>query len=135
MLFADAEGHGSTLDGEAFTLATDFLRYGGLPSDVRSRMLQVMATIPYVEISKESVTVDGRKGVGIRNSELVGAYDFLGKIIGDGGLRGKEIVLDVSTGEIIGERDFWLGQVRYTASRTRELVDEVPADVIMNAGR
>ena len=133
MLYVDAVGHGSTLDGEVFRLATDFLRYGGFDADVRQRMLRVLATIPYVEISEESVTVDGRTGVGIRNAELVGAYDFLGKIVGEGGLRGHEIILDVTTGEIIGERNFWMGQVTYTASRTRELVDEVPADVIKNA--
>jgi hypothetical protein len=93
-------------------------------------MLRVIATIPGVEISTDVATSDGRIGVGIQHIELLGAYDFLGHLIGDGGLKGKQIILDANNGEVIGERTYWLGQVVFASSRKRELVDEVPADII-----
>ncbi len=129
-LYRDTEGHGSTTDGSAFTYAMDFLKAGQADSELQAILLRVIATIPGVEISTDVSTSDGRVGVGIQHAELLGAYDFLGKIIGDGGLKGKQFILDANTGEVIGERMYWLGQVVFTASRTRELVDEVPADII-----
>ena len=129
-LYKDSVGHGSTLDGEAFTLAVDFLSWGNLDAEMRALVLKVLATIPRVEIETDVATSDGRIGVGISHAELVGAYDFLGNLIGEGGLRGTQVILDVNTGYIIGERDFWLGKVTFTSAQTRELVDEVPADII-----
>ena len=132
-LYRDTEGHGSTADGSAFTYAMDFLKAGQSDSEIQALVLRVVATIPGVEISTDVKTPDGRSGVGLQHAELLGAYDFLGHLFGEGGLRGKEIILDAKTGEVIGERMYWLGRVVFASSKSRELVDAVPAEIVKMA--
>lgn len=118
-LYTDVVGHGTTLDGEAYVYVTDLFRSGVVPSDLQVALLRVLATVPGVEITSDSVTLDGRAGLGIGCVEPKGDGESV-----------TEIVLDTKTGQIIGERHLWNGAVRYTTSSTRELVDAVPAEYI-----
>ncbi len=129
-LYADSDGHGSSADGAAFTYIADVLRSGLVPADLRSSLYRVLATIPGVEVTAASATVDGVDGVAI------------GRLADDNGIR-QEIVVATSTGQVLGERSVTtrevdgipagtvVGQVRVT----RAVVDDVPADVRATAVR
>jgi RNA polymerase sigma-70 factor (ECF subfamily) len=124
-LYADTAGQGPSADGEAFTSVADLLRSGLVPADLRAALYRVLATVPGVEITSATASVDGVRGVG------------LGRLEDGNGLR-QEIVVDPGTGDLVGERTVAVraidglaaGTVLDSRRSTRVLVDAVPASVL-----
>ncbi|HET9631779.1 MAG TPA: CU044_5270 family protein [Terrabacter sp.] len=121
-LYADAQGHGSSVDGEVVVYVADVLRSGLVPADLRAALFQVLKTVPGVDVTSRAVTLQGQLGVGIARTEPVN------------GTR-QEIMVDPSTGLLIGERTVAVegtsgvpaGTV-ITETRVRTtLVNEIPA--------
>ena len=108
----------------------DVLRSGLVPAALRSSLFRVLETVPGVEVTTESVTVDGVTGVGIGRLEDVN------------GIR-QEIVIDPSTGVVVAERQIAVreldgipaGTVIGQTTVSRALVDDVPAPVRAAAQR
>lgn len=125
-LYRDAQGRGPSHDGEVLVLVADVLRSGIVPADLRRSLYRVLEGVPGVQVMSDSVVVDGRPGVSIGRNES------------NHGQR-QEIILDPGTGEVIGERyvsteareqhDPPPGTVLGQRSLTREVVDDIPADV------
>lgn len=126
-MYADAAGHGPSTDTEVLVLASDVLRSGLVPADLRAALYRVLRTVPGVTVTSEQVTLDGRSGVGIGRTE------------DRNGLR-QEIVVETASGQVIGERTLVaraldgmplpVGSVFSESSLSRQVVDAVPADVI-----
>lgn len=129
-LYADAQGHGQSTDGEVLVLVADVLRSGLVPSDLRAGMYKVLATVPGVEVTATSATVGGRTGVAIGRNETAG-------------MDRQELIIDPATGQVIGERSIAIksvdgitaGTVIGDTAVTRTLVDAVPANVQRRATR
>ncbi|WP_320514721.1 CU044_5270 family protein [Curtobacterium sp. CFBP9011] len=84
---------GSASHEEAMTtLITDDLGTGMVPADLRSAMYQVLAKIPGTTITHDTVTLDGRKGIGIGRDEAARQGEH------------SEIVIDPQSGDFIGTR-------------------------------
>jgi len=123
-LYADSRGEGRSRDGEALVFVADLLRSGLTPADLRSALYRVLETVPGVEVTASSATVDGRPGVALGRFETV-----------DG--ERQEIVVDPATGELVGERSVQVtaneavpaGTVVGETRVTRTPVDDVPAAV------
>ena len=124
-LYADSAPLGLTPDGNAMQFATELLRSGIVPADLRASVFRVIKTIPGVEVRAHQATVDGRTGVAI------------GRVEPRNGIS-TEIVVDPTNGTVIGERSVvdtrmegWpaAGTVVWDAGVTRRVVDGVPADV------
>ncbi len=123
-LYADTEGRGSSADGEVLVYVADVLRSGLVPADLRSSLYRVLETVPGVEVTTQSVSIDGATGVGIGRLEDVN------------GIR-QEIVVDPTTGEVVAERQIAVGDVDGIPAGTvigqttvtRTLVDTVPTSV------
>jgi len=114
-------GAGSGPDSEAFVYIADTLRSGIVPADLRAALYRAAALIPGVSITEKQANLDGRIGVAIG--------------IADGPVTRQDIVIDPSTGLMIGERSVYLkaadglpaGTVAgFTAIRT-SVVDSAPA--------
>jgi hypothetical protein len=127
-LYADAAGHGQSLDGEVLVLVADVLRTGLVPSDLRAALFRVLATVPGVKVQAGRTTVNGRTGVAIGRDETAGVDR-------------QEIVVDPETGQLIGERRVAIrgvdgiraGTVLGDTAVGRTLVDAVPTDVVRRA--
>lgn len=123
-LYADADGHGQSTDGEVLVLVADVLRSGLVPADLRAALYRVLKTVPDVEVTANAVTIQGRTGVALARTETV-----------DGAR--QEIIIDPQSGLLIGERSVILessigqavGTVLDETGVTRTLVDEVPAQI------
>lgn len=113
-------GQGASGDGEALVWIADTLRSGIVPADVRATMYRAAALIPGVTLTPGSANLDGHTGVAIGRDET-------------NGLR-QEIIIDPSTGLLIGEREVLLkasnglpagASMGWTAVTTT-VVDSVP---------
>ena len=85
-------GTGPSPDGEALVFIADALRQGTVPADLRAAMLEAAAMIPGVTIVDKQATLDGRSGVAIGRFE-------------EGWGTRQEILIDPSTGQMIGTRE------------------------------
>ena len=128
-LYADAQGHGTTPDGEVFVLIADALRSQRVPAHLRSAMFEVLQTVSGVQVVDQVTLADGRSGVALSRRGLPFESS-------------PTLVIDPSSGQVIGERD----TVRYSLNPldeaivieqgvTRVLVDEIPADLQQSATR
>jgi RNA polymerase sigma-70 factor (ECF subfamily) len=125
-LYADTAGHGQSVDGEVVVYTADVLRSGLVPADLRSALYRVLATVPGVDVTATTVTIGGRAGVAF-------AYD---ESFGDSHSR-QEIVIDPTTGDVVGERQVTLaeldgipaGTVTELTTASRVLVEEIPVSV------
>lgn len=116
-------GQGVSPDGEALVFIADKLRTGVVPADVRASLYKALAGIPGVEITDDQATLDGRTGVAFGRDE-------------SNGLR-QEIIIDPTTGQLIGEREVVLkegvypgvpaGAVSESTSVSTSIVDSEPA--------
>lgn len=89
-LRADTAGRGPGPDEEMLVYVADVLRSGTVPADVRANLYRVLAMVPSIEITDRAANLDGKVGVAFG--------------IGDEEDR-KEIIIDVATGQFIGERE------------------------------
>ncbi len=112
-LYADSDGRGTSPDSSAFVYAADALRSGLVPADLRSALFEVMRSIPGVVVAQDS-NVDGGIVVIEHRDD-----------------RQQSLLVDPDGGQVVGESS---GE-DWTARITRELVDEVPADVRDSAVR
>lgn len=62
-LAADTKGHGSDPNTEMLVYATDALRTGLLPADLRAALYRALAKVPGMEIADSTANLDGRVGV------------------------------------------------------------------------
>jgi hypothetical protein len=103
-----------------FGFATEILRAGLMPADLRAAWYRVIAKIDGVEVSARQVTMDGREGVGISLADE---------------RERAELVISPDTGDFIGERRLtgpkseysWLkeGTVLTSATITTKVVDHI----------
>ncbi|MBG6192200.1 RNA polymerase sigma-70 factor (ECF subfamily) [Arthrobacter sp. CAN_A212] len=91
LIYTKTEGQGWSPEHHALTTIADFLRTGAVPADLRSALYHATALIEGVEIVEKGATIDGRSGTAI------------GIQTPDGGGR-QDIIIDVETGMMIGER-------------------------------
>ncbi|WP_029138401.1 CU044_5270 family protein [Nakamurella lactea] len=94
VLAAAAKGRGVNDDAEMLVYATDALRNGPLPADLRAALYRAMAKIPGIEIVDGSANLDGQVGVAFAIED---------------GIRRSETIIDPKSGAFIGERDVLTG--------------------------
>lgn len=122
-IYRTTAGAGVSPDGEALVFIADTLRTGVVPADLRAALYRALAGIPGVEITDNQATLDGRTGVAFGRDE-------------SNGIR-QEIIIDPTTGEVIGERYVVLkdgvypgvpaGSVGGSTSVSTSVVDSEPA--------
>ncbi|MFD5825289.1 CU044_5270 family protein [Lentzea sp. NPDC060358] len=103
-----------------FGTATEILRAGLMPADLRAEWYRAIAKIDGVVLSEGAVTIDGRTGTGITLADK---------------LQRTELVIDQETGDFIGQRtlvgpetdETWLpeGTVTMSVAITSTVVDSV----------
>jgi hypothetical protein len=101
-------GAGSSPDGEAFVYIADTLRSGIVPADLRAALYRAAAMIPGVHVTDAQATLNGQSGVAIGHKE--------------GGGIVQELVVDPTTGLLIGER-----------SITSDPIDDMPAGTVFES--
>ncbi|MGI8417075.1 MAG: CU044_5270 family protein, partial [Nakamurella sp.] len=89
-LAADTKGHGSDPNTEMLVYATDALRTGLLPADLRAALYRALAKVPGMEIADSTANLDGRVGVAF------GIQDAIQR---------DETIIDPANGSFIGERE------------------------------
>ncbi|MDQ1130727.1 CU044_5270 family protein [Microbacterium sp. SORGH_AS_0888] len=121
-IYDTTRGAGRSPDGEALVWIADILRSGTVPADLRAALYRAAAGIPGVEITEQTANLDGRTGVAIGRVETVDDTR-------------QDIIIDPSTGALIGERQVALGDTfglpegtptGFTAVTT-SVVDSAPA--------
>jgi len=122
-IYRTTAGAGVSPDGEALVFIADTLRTGVVPADQRAALYKALAGIPGVEITDNQATLDGRTGVAFGRDE-------------SNGIR-QEIIIDPTTGDVIGERYILLkagvyrgvpaGSLEGSTSVTTSVVDAAPA--------
>ncbi|HEX4442278.1 MAG TPA: CU044_5270 family protein [Galbitalea sp.] len=118
---------GSSPDQEALVYIADTLRSGLVPAGLRAAMYRAAAMIPGVSVIASEATLDGRTGVAIGRTE---PSDHLR----------QEIIIDPSTGLLIGERMVTLvaqsglpaGTALEWTAVTTSVVDSAPAGGTQN---
>ena len=83
----------ASIDEDVWVRITDLLRTGEVPADLRAALYRAIALIPGVEIIDEQAALDGRTGVALGRVEPA-----------RGSTSREEIIIDPTTGLIIGER-------------------------------
>ncbi|MDP5226845.1 MULTISPECIES: CU044_5270 family protein [Arthrobacter] len=115
------KGAGKSPDREALVTVVDTLRTGLVPADLRAALYRAVALIPGAEISDRQATLDGQTGVAI------------GVTLPDG-IHRQDIIVDPSTGRMLGEREVLLkdypeapaGTVISSISLKTTIVDSAP---------
>lgn len=109
--FRDRYAGGSvSRDENLFVQLTDTLRTPGLPADLRSALVSVLAQAPGVRIEEGVTLRDGRTGIAVGRAEPL----RMGSL--------ERVVLDPATGQVIGEQAF--AGVQIGGFRIAELIDE-----------
>lgn len=108
-------------DARAFSSIANFLRTGAVPGELRATLYEAMVLIDGVEVTEQQATLDGRIGtaIGLESPDTASRQD---------------IIVDTSTGLLIGERtttlkgfnDIPAGTVTSWTAITTEIVDDVP---------
>jgi hypothetical protein len=86
-------GGSASIDEDVWVRITDILRTGEVPADLRAALYKAMALVPGVAIIESEATLDGRKGVALGRTEPA-----------RGSISREEVIIDPSTGLVIGER-------------------------------
>lgn len=121
-LYKDTKGQGRGTDHAVHTAVTDMLVSGMVPADLRSALYKVLISLP-------TTTSGGTRMVGDVEGVVIGARDFAGLT--------DEIIIDPATGELIGKvlrGDKTVGE-DLTSEITREVVDDIPAELQARAKR
>jgi hypothetical protein len=95
IIYDRTKGAGKSPEAEAFVTIADGLRTGVVPADLRAALYKAAALIPGVTVGDRQATVDGRTGIAI------------GIPSPDGGTR-RDIIIDPTSGLVIGEQDVLL---------------------------
>jgi hypothetical protein len=95
IIYDRTKGAGKSPEAEAFVTIADGLRTGVVPADLRAALYKAAALIPGVTVGDRQATVDGRTGIAI------------GIASPDGGTR-RDIIIDPTSGLVIGEQDVLL---------------------------
>lgn len=99
--FYDSYTDGSaSIDEDVWVRITDLLRTGEVPADLRAALYRTIALIPGVEIIDYQVALDGRAGVALGRVESA-----------RGSTTREEIIIDPTTGLMIGERTVTLARL------------------------
>jgi hypothetical protein len=114
-------GGGASRAEENWENMVELLR-SGIPADLRASLYKALALLPGVSVGDRTATLDGRTGVAIGRTEWLRGGDR------------KEIVVDPSTGQLIGEREisllpvsgFTAGEVIGSTSVTTTVVNSAP---------
>lgn len=93
-IYRTTAGQGVSPDGEALVFIADTLRTGVVPADLRAALYDAAAGIPGVKITDQAATLDGQTGIAFGRDESNGVR--------------QEIIIDPSTGLMIGERQVLL---------------------------
>lgn len=91
------KGLGTSADAEAFQWIADALRSGIVPADVRAAMYRAAALIPGIRVTDRTANLPGTTGTAIGYTDRVGTR--------------QEIIVDPSSGLLIGEREVATGAV------------------------
>ncbi|MCC9144353.1 MULTISPECIES: CU044_5270 family protein [unclassified Arthrobacter] len=121
MIYEQTKGRGWNTDAEAFTAASNILRTGVIPANLRAALYEAIALIPGVTVVDREATLDGRTGVslGMKSSNY---------------RTRMEIIIDPESGQMIGEREVQLredkgvpaGTVTRWTAITTSVVDSAP---------
>lgn len=115
------KGAGKSPESEAFVTIADSLRTGVVPADLRAALYKAAALIPGVTVGDRQATVDGRTGIAIG-------------IPSPDGVARTDIIIDPTSGLVIGEQDVLLkdhlgspaGTVSTWTSVKTSVVDSAP---------
>jgi RNA polymerase sigma-70 factor (ECF subfamily) len=121
LIYERTKGAGKSPELEAFVTIADSLRTGVVPADLRAALYKAAALITGVIVADKQATVDGRTGIAI------------GVAIPGGGSR-QDIIIDPTSGLVIGERDILLkdypgepaGTIMSWTSVRTSVVDSAP---------
>lgn len=114
-IYAETAGHGRDPDSEVFVTVADLLRSGRVPADLRASLFDVLRTLPGINVVDDTV-VDGRQVVVLTIGDVHGTVE--------------QMIVDPQGGEVAGERRVGAdGQVYHESHTSREVVDQVPADI------
>lgn len=95
IIYERTKGAGKTPEREAFVTIADGLRSGVVPADLRAALYKAAALIPGVTVGDRQATVDGRTGTAIG-------------IPSPDGVARTDIIIDPTSGLVIGEQDVLL---------------------------
>jgi len=91
---------GATDDEQVFDTLAGLLSSGLVPADLRASMYEALATLPSIVVTERQASLDGRTGTAMG-------------LAGRSGTDRREVIVDRSTGEYLGERTL---QTRRTGS-------------------
>jgi hypothetical protein len=110
-----------SVSARAFTSIANFLRTGAVPGELRAALYEAMVLIDGVDVTEQQATLDDRSGtaIGLESPDTASRQD---------------IIVDVATGLLIGERtttlsgfnDIPAGTVTSWTAITTEIVNGVP---------
>lgn len=92
---AQYQGGSASRDEDDFVRITDLLRSYPVPAAVRARLFEALALIPGTTSTGDVANLDGQIGVAIGRNEPQRSGER------------QEIIIDPSTGQVIGERRFY----------------------------
>lgn len=95
VIYRRTKGAGVSPEVEALGSIADTLRTGIVPADLRAALYKAAALVPGVTMVDRQATLDGKTGVAIG-------------IVGPDGRSRTDVIIDPSTGLLIGERDVLL---------------------------
>ncbi|WP_427015879.1 CU044_5270 family protein [Pseudarthrobacter sp. P1] len=121
LIYERTKGAGKSPEREAFVTIADSLRTGVVPADLRATLYKAAALIPGVTVGDRQATVDGRTGIAIG-------------IPSPDGVARTDIIIDPTSGLVIGEQDVLLkdypgfpaGTVSTWTSVKTSVVDSAP---------
>jgi hypothetical protein len=120
LIYERTKGSGKSPESEAFVTIADGLRTGVVPADLRAALYKAAALIPGVTVTDRQATIDGRTGIAI------------GIPSPDGGST-QEIIIDPTSGLVIGERDLLLKDVPGSPAGTVVSWTSVKTSVVSSA--
>ena len=112
-LYDDVQGFGSDPDSEAFVYITDLMRARAIDGDLRGLLLQVLGTIPNVDVYMIDETHVGIRAATRPDLNLV-----------------EEVSIDTNTGTISGEKTIKNGKVTYSSTQEITYLEELPAEFL-----
>ncbi|WP_426986771.1 CU044_5270 family protein [Pseudarthrobacter sp. Y6] len=95
IIYERTKGAGKSPERAAFVTIADGLRNGVVPADLRAALYKAAALIPGVTVGDRQATIDGRTGIAIG-------------IPSPDGIARTDIVIDPTSGLVIGEQDILL---------------------------
>ena len=120
--YAEYQGGSSSIDEGVWVRITDLLVMGETPADLRAALYRTLALVPGVTIVENDATLDGRTGVALGYTEPA-----------RGSIWRDEIIIDPSTGVVIGTREVTLNEYDDIPAGTTLSWSTVHTSVVDNA--